>query len=123
MIDDDQIAHDLAMAYVNNRHGAEVEGEFSVDSSNGDVTGSGRVTTERLPDVDEPHIEKVGTGERYFFGLFEKTTSVESGFEVDAIFTNMVDDYFKAKSKFLELLARRQPTPTASTDDLGPPPR
>lgn len=120
MIDDDQIAHDLAMAYVNNRYGAEVEGEFSVDVSGGDVTGFGRVTTERLPDVDEPHMEKVGTGEHYFFGLFEKTTSVASGFEVDGIFTKMVDDYFKAKSKFLELLARRQPTLAAPTNDSEP---
>lgn len=107
MIDRDQIAHDLAMAYINNRHGAEVTGEFSVYTSDNDVTGSGTVETERLPDVNKIHMVKVGTGERYLFGLFEKSESVESGYEVDPAFENMIGDYYDAYSRFLVLLQHR----------------
>lgn len=104
----DQIAHDLAMAYVHNRFGAEVSGEFSVyTASDSEVTGSGTVMTQRFPDVDELRMVKEGTGERYLFGLLEKQRSVESGYKVDQIFEAMIHDYFTAKAKFLDLLDRR----------------
>lgn len=32
MIEFEQIAHDLAMAYINNRYGAEVTGSFDVST-------------------------------------------------------------------------------------------
>jgi len=96
------------MAYVHNRYGAKVSGDFSVSTaSDNEVTGSGAVTTERLPDVDEVYMEKVGTGERQFFGLLEKTKMVEAGFKVDSIFVEMIEDYYRARSKFEKLLANR----------------
>jgi hypothetical protein len=96
------------MAYVLNRHGAEVLGEFSVytDSDN-EVTGSGTVRTERLPNVDKVRMIKVGTGERQLFGLVEKKKSVEAGFEVDSTFEAMIKDYYNALAKFTELLNER----------------
>lgn len=87
MISMDQIAHDLAMAYVNNRYGVEVSGQFSVETWNDEVSGSGAVGTERLPDVNKVHMVRVGNGEKYFFGLRERTELVESGkgYEVDSV--------------------------------------
>lgn len=104
MTNKDQIAHDLAMAYINNRYGAEVTGEFSVHTWDNDVTGSGTVETERLPDVEEIRMVKVGTGERHLFGLREKAKLIESGYEVDRVFENMIEDYYNAYSRFLALL-------------------
>ncbi len=108
MIHNEQIAHDLAIAYVLNRHGAEVRGEFSVDTFGHNVTGSGEVSTERLPDVDKIGMVRTGTGQRGLFGLFEKTELVESGeYEVDGVFINMIADYNSAYSRLLALLESR----------------
>lgn len=107
MTNKDQIAHDLAVAYINNRYGAEVTGEFSVSTYDRDVTGSGQVETERLPHVNKIRMVRVGTGERHFFGLRERTTSVESGYEVDPVFENMIEDYYEAYSRFHALLKNR----------------
>lgn len=107
MIDKDQIAHDLAMTYVNNRHGPEVSGKFSVDTWDGKVSGSGAVETERLPDVDKIHMVKIGTGERHLLGLRERKKSIESGYEVDSVFENMIEDYRNAYTRFLALLDHR----------------
>jgi hypothetical protein len=107
MLSKEQVAHDLAMAYVNNRHGAEVSGEFSVDTGDDQVSGSARVETSRLPDVDAIRKVKVGTGEKYFFGLWEKTELVDAGYAVNGIFEEMVEDYYAAYSRFLELLESR----------------
>jgi hypothetical protein len=104
MISKEQIAHDLAMAYVNNRHGAEVSGEFSVDTWDDSVTGSGTVETARLPDVHKIRMVEVGTGEKYLFGLFERKESVEAGYEVNSVFEEMIEDYRNAYTRFLELL-------------------
>jgi hypothetical protein len=103
-ISQEQLAHDLAIAYVNNRYGAEVKGELSVDTSDGDVTGWGTVETKRLPDTAEIRRIRVPTGEKHFFGLLGKTESIESGYEVDEVFKQMIEDYRKAYSRFLELL-------------------
>jgi len=108
MTNKSQIAHDLSIAYINNRYGAEVRGKFSVSTYEGDVTGSGEVETERLPDVNRIRMVKVGTGEKHFFGLRERTTLVESGYEVDSIFANMIEDYYEAYSRFLALLENKQ---------------
>ncbi len=107
MIDNEQIAHGLAIAYINNRYGAEVTGSFDVSTLGDDVTGSGAVQTERLPDVDSKQMVRVGTGEKHLFGLREKKMLVDSGtYEVDAVFRQMIDDYYGAYARFLELLER-----------------
>ena len=108
MVNNEQIAHDLAMVYLGNRHGAEVEGEFEVSTSGDDVTGSGEVWTERLPEVDSTRKKRVGTGERHLLGLREKKKWIDTGeYEVDEHFQEMIKDYYAAYSRFLELLARR----------------
>jgi hypothetical protein len=108
MISNEQVAHDLALAYVVNRYGAEVTGKFDVSTYDGDVSGSGNVKTERLPDVDETRMVRVGTGEKRLLGLGEKTKLVDSGeYAADAVFIKMIDDYRSAYARFLELLKRR----------------
>lgn len=106
-ISKEQIAHDLAMVYVSNRHGAEVTGDFSVSTSNGDVTGWGSVETRRLPHTSKVRRIKVPTGEKTFMGLLEKKKSVDAGYEVDEVFDEMIADYYDAYSRFLELLEAR----------------
>lgn len=106
MPSNEQIAHDLAMTYVNNRYGAEVSGQFSVDTWNDKVSGSGTVETSRLPAVDAIQVLRVGTGERYFFGLRERMESVDGGYAVDGIFEGMIKDYRASYARFLELLER-----------------
>ena len=107
MIDNEQVAHGLAMAYVNNRYGAEVTGSFDVSTQGDDVTGSGTVETERLPAVDSKLMVRVGTGEKHLFGLRERKMLVDSGtYKVDEIFKQMIDDYYGAYARILELLER-----------------
>ena len=67
----EQIAHDLAIAYINNRYGIDVSGDFSVNGTGESVYGSGSVSTERFPDVSAIKKIKVGTGKKGFLG-FEK---------------------------------------------------
>ena len=108
----EQIAHDLAIAYINNRYGVRVTGEFSISSSKNlhdvveDVTGGGSVSTEVLPDPDDPVMERVGTGERYIFGRGpEKKKLVPTGrYKIDGVFRDMIDDYRKAYARILKLL-------------------
>lgn len=116
MIPIEQVAHDLAIAYINNRYGIRVIGEFSVDSTRNyemdvvqEVTGEGSVSTELLPDLDDPETVRVGTGERHLFGLGpEKTRLVHTGaYEIDGVLRNMINDYYKAYARILELLTRR----------------
>ncbi|MGN7227402.1 hypothetical protein ACTHQW_13780 [Dietzia maris] len=113
MIPKEQVAHDLAIVYLNNKYGVRVTGSFSINSSTDtmsdavrEVTGDGSVTTEYLPDVDEPETVWVGTGERWFWGRGpEKKRRVPTGnFVVDPHFRSMAQDYYKAYSRFLELL-------------------
>jgi hypothetical protein len=109
----DQVAHDLAIAYVNNRYGATVTGEFSVDSTTNyetdtvnEVSGRGSVETHRMPDPFEPQMVRVGTGERHLFGLGpEKTRLQRTGaYEVDDVFRRMISDYRAAYDRFVHLL-------------------
>ena len=106
------IAHGLAMAYINNRHGAEVSGEVDVSSvtdTDGDlesVSGSGWVATERLPDVSTRKTVRVPTGERHLFGLGPMKMKDEptDEYAVDEIFISMIHDYYAAYERFLALL-------------------
>jgi hypothetical protein len=102
MISNEQIAHDLAISYLNNRYGVEVNGYFSV--SDGD--GSGNIDTERLPGLSELKMVKVATGEKGIFGRSKKKW-VESGQKVDSVFNEMINEYFGAYSKFLQILNSR----------------
>ena len=63
MINHDLIAHDLTIAYISNRYGAEVTGESSVGTRDENTTGSGKVETIRFLDVNRVRVVKVGTGE------------------------------------------------------------
>ena len=99
MISRKQVAHDLSIAYINNRYGVNVTGGLYVS----DGSGSGDVTTEHLPDVCEPAKHKIETGEKNILG-FKKKVWIESGYVVDKIFINMICDYKKAYLRFLELL-------------------
>lgn len=104
MIDRELIAHDLAIAYVINRHGAEVRGTFDVSTYQADVSGSGRVDTRRLPDVGKTASRIGRTGGKYPFGI-PKLGKVETGgFEVDGSFEAMINDYQAAYARFLDLL-------------------
>lgn len=109
----DQIAHGLAMAYINNRYGANVKGKFTVTSSTNyerktveDVRGEGSVETERLPDVFDPEMVSVGTGERHFFGIGPEKKRLEptGEYAVDHVFRRMISDYNNAYERFLQLL-------------------
>ena len=91
MLSKEQIAHDLSMVYINNRYGIDVTGKFYVSGSDSNVSGSGDVKTNHFPDLDEIKKIKVGTGEKGFLGL-EKKKWAESGFLMDEIFINMVND-------------------------------
>lgn len=103
MISKEQIAHDLAISYINNRYGITVKGKFYVSQNDGEISGSGDVDTERFPKVDEPIKVKVNTGEKNFLGL-NKKKYIDSGYVIDEIFIKMIDDYKKAYTRFLELL-------------------
>lgn len=112
----DQVAHDLAMAYIHNRYGAEISGEFSISSSKNydvgavdDVTGDGKVETHRLPDVFEPETTRVKTGERHFFGIGPaKTAEVPTGeYAVDRVFRRMIEDFDNAYARFSKMLEAR----------------
>jgi hypothetical protein len=113
-MNNDQIAHDLAIAYINNRYSVDVRGEFSVTSSTNennavdDVSGSGSIETTHLPDVNAPVMLKVGTGQRHFRFGPEKTQWVPTDeFQVDRVFRDMINDYRAAYARFLQLLAGR----------------
>lgn len=125
MISAEQVAHDLALVYLANRYGPEVTGEFSVDTSYSDdreVTGSGSVTTERFPGVDEKVRIRVGTGDRYFFKLLERKVSVETGeYRIDPLFRQMITDYRKAYARFLAFLKSDEPGGTEESPELEEP--
>lgn len=119
----ERLAHDLTMTYLNNRYGAKVVGEFSVNADQDwsttptsvtDVTGRGEVRTEALPHVNKLRTQsvEVKTGGRHLFGIGpEKVARIEvevqpREYEVDATFTEIISDYFAAYSRFLALLPR-----------------
>jgi hypothetical protein len=109
----DQIAHDLAMAYINNRYGVNVTGSFSVESSTNyesdtvsDVKGEGSVETHRLPGLFDPQMVSVGTGKKSFLGIGPEKTRLEptGEYAVDQKFRSMIADYHNAFQRFLQLL-------------------
>ncbi len=104
-ISNEEIAHGLAVAYVSNRFGPEVSGVLRVETVNGEVTGSGLVTTERLPSADERLRIKVRTGEQRLFGLVKRRIWVDTNdLAVDSVFELMVTEYRQAYERFLFLL-------------------
>lgn len=102
MISTEQVAHDLALVYLVNRYGPEVDGSFDVT----DGDGSGRVDTERLADVGTHKTMRVGTGEhgRVLFWREKKAYVETDEYQVDPVFRMMIRDYRDASSRFLELL-------------------
>jgi hypothetical protein len=103
MVPKEQIAHDLTIAYINNRYGIDVTGDFDINTFDGDTSGSGSVKTEHFPDASAPNMIKVGTGKKGIFGI-EKKQKVQSGYLIDALFIKMINDYIAAYNRFLELL-------------------
>lgn len=112
----DQVAHDLAIAYINNRFGAEITGTFTVSSSTNydndtvrDVVGEGTVTTERHPGPYDPELVRVGTGARSLFGIGPEKTRLEptGAYAVDDIFRSMIDEYEHAFQRLVQLLQQR----------------
>lgn len=117
MLNIEQVARDLTVAYINNRYGPEVSGEFGVDyTTNFDsgsldgVTGEGSVETERLPDLDDRVMARIPTGERNFFGLgSRKMVEVPTDeYAVDSVFEAMIEDYYGAYERILQLLRHRE---------------
>lgn len=108
MISKEQIAHELTMTYMHNRYGVDVSGTFNVSSydENG-VSGSGSVETNRIPSTKEPKNIKVGTGQKGFLGI-EKKTTIQDGYVVDDIFSEMLEEYYRAYSIFLRMLMDKQ---------------
>lgn len=107
----EQIAHDLAIAYINNRYGVEVTGELSISSYTNDddvvkdVSGEGAVETQKHPGLHDQEMMRVGTGQRYFGVGPERTKLVPTGrYEVDAILVSMIAEYRAAYWRILELL-------------------
>ena len=99
MISKEQIAHDLAIVYLQNRYGVNLRGDFSVN----DGTGIGSLETEHFPSASEPRYVKVPTGEKGFLGL-ERKERVKSGNKADALFKEIFQDYGAAYSFFYEML-------------------
>lgn len=105
MISKEQIAHDLAMIYMNNRYGVSVSGDFFLN----DGSGNGSVATEHFPNISEPQYTKVSTGKKGLFGI-EKKEKIQSGCKVDALFIEMTETYFQAYGKFYQLLCDKEET-------------
>jgi len=103
MIPKEQIVHDLAIVYINNKYGIDVTGNFDVSISEGNGSSSGSIASEHLPDVKAPKIIKVNTGEKGIFGR-DKKQKIQQGYLVDDIFAEMIRDYHVANMRFLELL-------------------
>lgn len=115
MISNEQVAHDLALAYVLNRYGPNVTGEFDVSTFERVVSGSGTVETERLPDLDEMEVVRTDTGDKRLFGLVAKTKLTETGnFAIDAVFLKMIDDYRGAFERLFELLEGTRVSPDSA---------
>ncbi len=108
----EQIAHDLAIVYVTNRHAIDVSGSFYVNSTEGlggaidSISGGGDVETTTLPDIDRHKTVTVPDGKKRF-GLFQPTKEVEtSEFVIDDTLRAMISDYRAAHARLLELLAK-----------------
>lgn len=108
MISKDQIAHNLAIIYMQNRFGVDVNGDFDLSSyDNSSISGSGKVETIHLPSTNTTKSIKVGTGQKNLLG-FEKKKLIQEGYLVDDIFAEMINEYYNAYNKFLNLLEKNQ---------------
>lgn len=106
MISKEQIAHDLALVYLNNRYGVEVTGDVDVSSDNGNVSGYGSVTTENLPNLYEKKMKIIKTDEKGLFGIKKRERQFD-GYLINNTFKNMIDDYYIAYDRILDLLNDR----------------
>jgi len=105
MINKEQIAHDLALVYLNNRFGPEITSDFEVYSFEADdVRSRGSVDTERLPELMTVATKQVPTGEKTRWLKNPVTKTVEDGYEIDPIFLNMIQVYQQAYNRILLLL-------------------
>lgn len=112
MIDQEHIAHDLAMVYISNRFGVDVSGDIS-SYGEGDGMGiHGSIFTEHLPNMDSIIYEHIKTDEKGFLGI-KKRKKIPAGLEVDSIFIDMISEYTKAFKHFKMLLKK------AEKDDYG----
>ncbi|GEM_PF-1787262 len=102
MLSKEQIAHDLTMVYMHNMYGIDVTGFFSINDGN----GNGKISTEKLPTIDEMYYKKVKTGEIGWFGI-EKKKKVPAGYMVDGWLSEMTDVYFQVYTKFYQLVCER----------------
>ncbi len=106
MIAKEQIAHELAMIYMSNRYAIDISGTISGDEDS--VVGF--ISTEHLPGTQKEKTKRVKTGEIKKIGpiKIEKKETVSDGYKVDSIFSEMVDEYYAAYNKFLELLESKE---------------
>ena len=102
MVSKEQIAHELAMVYMNNKYGINVRGDFYLN----DRAGNGTIETDQFPGVSEISWSKVKAGEKGFLGI-EKKKKIPSGYQVDPLFSEMVENYYSAYNKFLDLLSSK----------------
>ncbi len=99
MISKEQIAHDLAIVYMKNIYGIDINGDISIN----DGYGTGTITTEYLPSTKTPKFVKVETGKKNFLGI-KQTEKIQSGMVVDSLFEEMLEEYYSAYSHFYNLL-------------------
>jgi hypothetical protein len=95
LMDREKIAHDLAIVYLRNRYGIDING--SIDDS------SGSIGTDHLPSTTEAKYVKVGTGEKGLFGI-ERKQQIQAGYAIGGVFENIVKDYRCAYERFYSLL-------------------
>ena len=101
MISNEQIAHELAVIYLSNRYGVQISGNLRVSSGD----GRGDIRSRHFPDTEAPKYQKVGTGEKGFLGI-EKTVNVQTGYETDGLFEEILRNYRNAYRHFLTLLEK-----------------
>ena len=88
-----------------NRYGVDITGLFSIN----DGDGSGAISTDKFPSIEELKYKKVGTGEKGLFGI-EKKQKIQTGYAVDDLFAEMTETYLKAFSKFYQLICESDKT-------------
>ena len=72
MVSKEQIAHELAMVYMNNKYGINVRGDFYLN----DGAGNGTIETDHFPDVSEISYSKVKLAKKDFWVLKRKRKSL-----------------------------------------------
>lgn len=96
MLTNEKIAHDLAIVYLSNRYGVQLDSNFRIRG--GDSLGS--IETCHFPSTDEPRYEEVDVGRKGLLGGSKKER-VEVGRKVDPLFAEILKDYRAAYNYFL----------------------